>query len=103
MAFARYAGLRIPSEIRDLRFTSFSASCLSTGNGIFQVPTSGKTGTRCIPFFIELVPYLKAIHEKSKPEQEFVFEKYRNCKNVGTLIKKKMRKAGSEHLGKVFY
>ncbi|MDR1140813.1 MAG: phage integrase SAM-like domain-containing protein [Planctomycetaceae bacterium] len=94
LAFARYAGLRIPSEIRDLRFTSFSASCFSTGDVIFQVPTSGKTGTRRVPFFAELIPYLKAIREKSKPEQEFVFEKYRNCKNVGTLIKKKMRKAG---------
>lgn len=94
LALARFAGLRIPSEIRDLRFTSFSASCFSEGKGIFQVPTSGKTGTRRVPFFAELIPYMKAIQEKSKPEQEFVFEKYRSCKNVGTLIKKKMQKVG---------
>jgi hypothetical protein len=102
LAFARYAGLRIPSEIRDLRFTSFSDSCFSTGEGIFKVPTSGKTGTRRVPFFAELFPYLKAIREKSKPGQEFVFNKYRNCKNIGTLIKKKMRKAGLKIWEKFF-
>jgi hypothetical protein len=102
LAFARYAGLWIPSEIRDLQFTSFSDSCFSKGEGTFGVPTSGKTGTRRVPFFEELLPYLKAIKEKSKPEQKFVFDKYRTCKNIGTLIKKKMQKAGLKVWEKFF-
>jgi integrase len=102
LALARYAGLRIPSEIRELRFTDFDASCFSTGEGLFRVPLSGKTGTRRVPLFRELVPYLKAIREKSKPEQEFVFEKYRSDRNVGTLIKTKMQKAGLKIWEKFF-
>jgi hypothetical protein len=102
LALARYAGLRIPSEIKDLRFTDFEDSCFSNGTGIFRVPVSGKTGTRRVPLFNELIPHLKAIQEKSKPEQEFVFEKYRSCKNIGTLIKKKMQKAGLKVWEKFF-
>lgn len=102
LAFARYAGLRIPSEIRDLRFTDFDSSCFSNGIGLFRVPISGKTGTRRVPFFSELTPYVKALWELRKQEQEFVFVKYRTCKNIGTLIKKKMLKAGLKVWEKFF-
>lgn len=96
LALARYAGLRIPSEIQDLRFSDFDPI------GIFRVPISGKTGTRRVPLFDEVKPYLEAIKAASQPEQEFVFEKYRTCKNIGTLIKKKMQKAGLKTWEKFF-
>ncbi|MDR2704304.1 MAG: phage integrase SAM-like domain-containing protein [Planctomycetaceae bacterium] len=96
LVFARYAGLRVPSEIRDLKFSDFETV------GIFNVPQSGKTGKRRVPFFEEIEPYYSAIKSAMKDGQEYVFAKYRTCKNVGTLIKKKMQKAGLKIWEKFF-
>jgi integrase len=93
LAFSRYAGLRIPSEIRDLKFSDFRFNENKFGKeGIFRVPVTGKTGTRAVPFFSELQPHFLALYNSRQPNQEFVFVKYRNCKNVGTLIKRIMKK-----------
>ncbi|MDR2168513.1 MAG: phage integrase SAM-like domain-containing protein [Planctomycetaceae bacterium] len=94
LAFARYAGLRIPSEIRDLKFSDFKFLENNFGKeGIFSVPVTGKTGKRTIPFFLELQPYFLALYNTRKPDQEFVFEKYRNS-NIAALIRKKMKQNG---------
>jgi integrase len=93
LAFARYAGLRIPSEIHDLKFSDFTFVENKFGQeGIFSVPVTGKTGTRKVPFFSELQPYFLALYNAKKPDQEFIFAKYRKCKNVSTVIKKLMKK-----------
>ena len=59
MAFARWQGGRIPSEIRNLKFTDFEWK--ENGDGSFIVPKEGKTGMRGVPVFPEFVPYFKDI------------------------------------------
>jgi integrase len=94
LACARFAGLRIPPEICDLRFSDFDFSV-----GIFTVPNSGKTGTRRVPIFDELKPFILALQKEDK---EFVFERYRKHTNIGTMIKKRLLKCGIEVWEKFF-
>ena len=75
LAFARYVGLRIPSEIRDLKFADFHE--VDGQIGLFDVPQSGKTGFRRVPMFDELRPHFEALRSVAKPGQVYVFEKYR--------------------------
>jgi integrase len=90
--FARYAGLRIPSEIQDLKFSNFKFE--ENGDASFDISPLGKTGERVVPLFDELRPYFDILLKFAKPNQEYLFPKYRLCKGIGTLIRKRMAKAG---------
>jgi integrase len=91
LAITRYDGLRISSEIRDLKFSDFERY----DNGmIFIVPDTGKTGTRRVPVFSEFLPYFEELQRHRKEGQEYLFEHCRKVENVGTAIKKRMVKAG---------
>ncbi|MDR2642351.1 MAG: site-specific integrase [Planctomycetaceae bacterium] len=92
LAFARYAGLRVPSEICDLKFSDFTFDEFGK-KGIFKVPITGKTGTRTVPFFSELQPYFLMLYNARQPDQEFVFAKYRK-RSINTLARKKVLKKG---------
>ena len=78
----------------------FDKTVYADGDGVFVV--SGKTGKREVPFFHELRQHYDAVVAAAKPGQEYVFETYRHCKNVGTLIKKHMKRAGLEVWDKFF-
>jgi integrase len=86
LMFGRFAGLRVPCEIQELRFSDFDFE-----TNIFTVPQSGKTGKRRVPIFDELKPYVEKLRTVNS---EYLFAKYRHCGNVGEMIKKSMRKAG---------
>jgi integrase len=93
LAFARFAGLRIPSEIRELKFSDFSYQ----NGGLTFVVRKGKTakkGQRTVPVFPELRLYYEKLQSAAAPEQEYLFPKYRTGKNVTTTISNCMRRAG---------
>ena len=92
LAFARYAGLRIPSEIRHLKFSDFATE--PNGDISFVISPFGKTGERVVPLFDELRPYYEALLANRQEGQEYVFAKYRLCTNVGKLIKDVLHKKG---------
>jgi integrase len=89
LVFARFAGLRIPCEIQEMKFSDFNVE-----TNIFTVHQSGKTGMRRVPIFEELPLFLKKVQNMGNPDREYVFEKYRQCTNVGTVIKKRMSRSG---------
>ena len=93
-ALSRWAGLRIPSEIRDLKKSSFTFK--ENGDGSFEVPVSGKTGLRAVPVFPELVPHYKVLVSAIPAGQEYLFEHYRQCTNLGEVIKDYVFRAGLE-------
>ena len=75
---ARYGGLRMPSEIRNMKFSDF-------GRIGFFVHDNSKTGRREVPFFHQLRPGFKILKHK-KGKDDFVFsrpiivsENFRNC------------------------
>ena len=93
LAFARLAGMR-PSDIKDLQFADLHVA--PNGREFFRVPVTGKTGTRKVPLYDSLRPFYDALVAAKKEGQVYLFEKYRTCKSVATLIKKNMLKAGQE-------
>jgi len=97
-AFARWAALRIPSEIRHLKWSDFYEV---DGQRFFSVARKEfgtKTGAREIRVIPELLPYL----EKLNREQEYLFEHYRKHSNTSSEIHKKLEKAGVEIWEKLF-
>lgn len=99
LAFARLAGLR-PSDMKDLRFVDFETA--PNGRMFFRVPVNAKTGTRKVPLYDSLRPFYDALVAAKQEGQVYLFERYRTCTNVGTLIKKKMLKAGLKPWGQFF-
>ncbi len=95
LMLARHAGLRIPCEIREMKFEHFF-------NYKFIVHESGKTGRREIPLFYQIVPYFEIVRVQAAPGQEYVFEKYRKHTNLGTVLKRTIQTAGLEVWPKIF-
>ena len=93
LALGRYQGCR-PSEMNNLKFDDFK----KVGTGIL-IHVCGKTGPRDVPMFPEFLPYYEELFNHRKEGQVYVFahcRKYRfkDFRNVGTSIRKKMEKAG---------
>jgi hypothetical protein len=65
IVLGRFAGLRIPSEIRELRFRDF------TGN-VIRIPKDTKTGFREVPLFREVLEVFERL--EGKPD-ELIFDK----------------------------
>jgi len=99
VALARYAGLRIPCEIREMRVNDIYEK---EGHLFIHVDKSGKTGEREVPVFPELLPEWERYKKKLEHKQTFMFPRYRNCKNIGTLFKKNLKKAGLKPWQKIF-
>ncbi len=102
IALARYGGLRTPSEPLQLKWTD-----IDWERQRIKV-TSPKTahhegkGSRVIPIFPELMPYLKDVHELSEGNpSEFVINRYRDSSaNLRTHFQRIIQKAGVEPWGK---
>jgi len=91
-AIARWQGLRIMSEIRNLKFADFEFE--SNGNGTFVVKgKKGRGSLRRIPIFPRFLPYYNAIRSAAPAEQVYVFEYYR-LKNPVKLIQDHLERAG---------
>lgn len=96
-ALGRYGGLRVPSEALRLRWAD-----IDWERERFTV-TSPKTEhhegheSRVVPIFPELLPYLRDAFEEADEGDECCITRYRNpTQNVGTQLKRIIRKAGLE-------
>jgi integrase len=110
MAIARWQGLRIPSEIRDLKFSAFDWK--PNGDGYFDVPKTGKTGLRGVSVFAQFVPYFKDYLSMVLGRDVCDFKNYvsivsglgyvcgefreRSNSFIATEVKKIMKRAGME-------
>lgn len=94
-ALGRFGGLRLPSELRRLRWSD-----VDWERGWFTVRAS-KTehheagGIRRVPIFDELFPFLRDAFEEVEPGGEFVIgEAHRNSPNLGTHMRRIIERAG---------
>jgi integrase len=102
-ALSRYGGLRCPSEHLGLRWGD-----VDWERGRFLVH-SPKTehhaggGTRWVPIFPELLPYLREVYEAAEPGTEYAITRYRdhNC-NLRTHFERIIKRAGLEPWPKLF-
>ena len=102
-ALARYAGLRCPSEILELRWGDI---LWDDQDMIVRSPKTqhhiGKS-QRVVPIFADLLPILREGFELAEEGSEFLITRYRSSStNLRTQAHKIIRRAGTEPWQKVF-
>ena len=102
VALARYGGLRVPSEVLELRWADVDwEKCR-------MVVHSPKTrrkgyGARIIPIFPELLPHLERAWEAAPEGAEFVIARYRTTEvNLRTQLTRYILRAGLKPWPKLF-
>ncbi|MBI2477679.1 MAG: site-specific integrase [Planctomycetia bacterium] len=102
-ALSRYGGLRCPSEHLALKWADIDWEL-----GRMQVRSSktehheGK-GSRVVPIFPELRPYLEEVWDAAEPGTEYVITRYRDANsNLRTQLERIIKRAGLETWPKLF-
>jgi integrase len=95
VALSRYAGLRIPCEIREMKLSDFTER-------YFSIHESAKTGYRKVPLFVEIQPYFEKYVAQLPPDREYLFEHYRNHANLGMVLRRAVKAAGLKPWNKIF-
>ncbi len=91
---ARYGGVRIPSEIKFLRWSDVN---WARNRITITVPKKAHIDghqTRVIPIFPELRPFLDKAFEEAEEGEEFVVPLARSTGNLGTHARRIIKKAG---------
>ena len=93
IALARYAGLRIPSELRGLRWSEIN---WADGRFIVHSPKTERKGKpkRVVPIFWKLRPYLEEAFEVSPEGEDRIFPEIHDKKSMGSWIHKLADRAG---------
>ena len=101
IALARYAGLRIPSELVGLRWSEVN---WEAGRFIVHSPKTERKGKpkRVVPIFGELRPYLEDAFEVSPEGEDRIFPEIHEKKSMGSWIKKLANRAGVDLWEKPF-
>jgi integrase len=102
-ALSRFGGLRCPSEHLALRWGDIN---WERGRMTVRSPKTehheGK-GSRIVPIFPEVRPYLEQVFEEAEPGTEFVITRYRDANsNLRTTFEKIIRRAGLNPWQKLF-
>lgn len=102
-ALARFGGLRIPSEALALRWTDIDWAAGTIRVTCVKTERHKGKGSRIIPLFPELRPYLEQTFELAEPGTEYVITRYRDSSvNLRTQAHRIIRKAGLTPWEKVF-
>lgn len=103
-ALARYAGLRIPSELLPLTWDD-----VNWERNRFTVKSpktehhEGK-GVRVVPIFPELLPCLRESFEAARPRERFLITRHRDCNaNLRTQLMRIIGRAGLKPWPKLFF
>lgn len=113
IALARYGGLRCPSEVLSVerRHVDWERNCVTVVSP--KTDRYDGKGTRTIPLFTELRPFLEDAFEQATPGQTHVVggehlakaqgpNGWRNC-NLRTTFEKLVRRAGLEPWPRLFH
>jgi len=101
-ALPRYAGLRFPSEVEDLKWSD-----IDWENSRFTVRQKklehhpGRA-TRTVPIFAELRPHLERAFRERAPDAVYVLPRARTTTELGTHAKRLVTKAGVTLWPKLF-
>jgi integrase len=102
-ALARFGGLRIPSELSELRWSDID---WHKQRMVIRSPKTKRHAgheQRMVPIFSELLPHLADAFDAAPEGSEFVIENYRDGDtNLRTQMTRIIRKAGLEPWEKLF-
>jgi integrase len=101
-ALARYAGLRIPSEIQGLKWTDIDWELGRFTARAPKVEHHAGHETRTIPIFPQLRPHLEAAREAAPPGAKLVVSRAKNGPNLRRPAESIIKRAGVTQWGKLF-
>lgn len=101
-AFSRYAGLRIPSEIQNLKWADIHWESNRFTVRATKVEHHAGRETRSIPIFPELRPYLEAARRDAKEGCEYVISRAEGGPNLRRYAEQIIKKAGVQQWPKLF-
>jgi integrase len=103
-AFARYAGLRIPSELDELKWSDVN---WERNRITVTVPKKAHLGsghaTRIVPIFAELRPYLEAAFDAAEPGAVYVVPRARGGRNLRRYAEQLLDRASVAKWPKLFH
>ena len=100
--FARYEGLRIPSELARMRWSDVDWERNRITVYSPKVEHHAGRKYRVVPIFPEMRPYLEQAYREREPGQEFVVPRAQGERNLGTEAKRIITKAGIKPWEKTF-
>jgi len=101
-AFARYAGLRTPSELQELKWSDVN---WERQRFTVHVPKKAHIAgheTRVVPIFAELRPYLERAFNEAEPGAVYVVPRARGDVNLRTYANRILKNAGVAIWPKLF-
>jgi integrase len=102
-AFARYAGLRIPSELDELKWSDVN---WERGRITVRVPKKAHLSgheTRIVPIFAELRPHLEAAFDAAEPGAVYAVPRARGGRNLRRYAEQLLDRAGVAKWPKLFH
>ncbi len=102
-ALARYAGLRIPSELDELKWTDVN---WERNRITIHVPKKAHLSgheTRVVPIFAELRPHLEAAFDAVEPGAVYVVPRARGGRNLRRYAEQLLDRAGVAKWPKLFH
>lgn len=94
VALARYGGLRMPSESRNLRWEDVHWSESTMLVHATKTEHHEDEGIRCVPLFPELRKELTALWEQTEPGEEYVLPLVRLTTNLQPTMVRIIKRAG---------
>lgn len=95
VALSRYGGLRCPSELLALRWTDIDWQRRRMRIRSSKTECHEGKGSRWVPLFPELRPFLEDANHQAQPDDAFVIPRYRQSNtNLRTQLLRIIRKAG---------
>lgn len=101
-AFPRFAGLRIPSEIQNLKWSDIDWENDRFTVRATKVEHHAGHETRVVPIFPELRPYLEAARRDAKEGCEYVIARAKGGPNLRRYAEQIIKKAGVQQWPKLF-
>jgi integrase len=101
-ALARYAGLRIPSEIQGLKWDDIHWESNRFTVRATKVEHHAGHETRSVPIFPQLRPYLEEAREKSNEGDQYVISRATHGPNLRRYAEQIIKRAGVQQWPKLF-
>jgi integrase len=101
-ALARYAGLRTPSELEELKWSDVN---WERGRFTVHVPKKAHIAgqeTRVVPIFVELRPYLEQAFDAAEPGAVYVVPRARGGRNLRRYAEQVIERASVKKWPKLF-